>query len=322
MLTEEGLMHVPGLLSRWVRLGNGAKAHYVTAGETGPTVVLLHGGAAGSSGTALWRTMAPFLGKNGFRVYCPDQPGFGLSDPRKEYWPVNGVNSHVQFVKDFADALCLDRFHLSGNSMGCATASQFILDHPERVTSFVLIAGVIANLLGDRRVVSHETFPAYDGTGDSIRRHIEKVAYRKGPLPDGLIEMRSKSAHIQEKSFAALQAARKRITEDPNIAQKNSGNGRFDRFTIPGIYLHGKQDNLVPVENGSIQEDALPNIQFFYPNEASHLGHIDQPEMFNQVFLEFFRDGQVSRSTAEWAGVSTRRPEIVSLVEQAAPVAG
>jgi hypothetical protein len=36
--------------------------------------------------------------------------------------------------------------------------------------------------------------------------------------------------------------------------------------------------------------------------------------MFNQVFLEFFRDGKVSRKTADWAGVSKRRPEIASLV--------
>jgi len=36
--------------------------------------------------------------------------------------------------------------------------------------------------------------------------------------------------------------------------------------------------------------------------------------MFNQVYLEFFRDGQVSRKSADWAGVSTRRPEIAAFV--------
>jgi 2-hydroxy-6-oxonona-2,4-dienedioate hydrolase len=38
--------------------------------------------------------------------------------------------------------------------------------------------------------------------------------------------------------------------------------------------------------------------------------------MFNQVFLEFFRDGKVTRKTAEWAGVSTRRAEIDTLVDK------
>src|ERR1700761_7053245 len=109
-LTEENIIHIPGLYSRWVRLANGARAHYVTSGDTGPAVVLLHGGLPGSSGTAGWRFMAPFLGSRGFRVYCPDQPGFGLADARPDYWPV-GPHSHVEFVHEFANALCLDRFH-------------------------------------------------------------------------------------------------------------------------------------------------------------------------------------------------------------------
>ncbi len=40
--------------------------------------------------------------------------------------------------------------------------------------------------------------------------------------------------------------------------------------------------------------------------------------MFNQTFLEFFREGKVSRKTADWAGISKRRPELANLVEQVA----
>src|SRR3984957_662974 len=110
-------MYVPGVFSRWVRLGNGELAHYMTAGETGPAIILLHGGIQGSSGTAGWRFMAPFLGANGFRVYCPDQPGFGWADTREAYRPELGIIDNTEFVREFADALCLDRFHISGNSM-------------------------------------------------------------------------------------------------------------------------------------------------------------------------------------------------------------
>src|SRR5688572_23665154 len=103
-LTEEDIIHIPGLASRWVRLANGAKAHYVTSGDTGPAVILAHGGIEGSSGTAGWRFMAPFLGANGFRVYAPDQPGFGWSDTKPEYIRRN-AKDHVDFIKMFADAL-------------------------------------------------------------------------------------------------------------------------------------------------------------------------------------------------------------------------
>jgi hypothetical protein len=58
----------------------------------------------------------------------------------------------------------------------------------------------------------------------------------------------------------------------------------------------------------------------FYPDECGHQGQTDQPDMFNQVFLEFFRDGKVSWQTAEWAGVSRRRPINPDRVE--APAGG
>src|SRR6476661_5292852 len=118
-LTEEDIVYVPGMHSRWVRLANGSKAHYVTSGETGPAIILAHGGIEGSSGTAGWRFQAPFLGANGFRVYCPDQPGFGWSDTSSPEYLRRSPKDHVDFIKMFADALCLDKFFISGNSMGC-----------------------------------------------------------------------------------------------------------------------------------------------------------------------------------------------------------
>jgi pimeloyl-ACP methyl ester carboxylesterase len=93
-----------------------------------------------------------------------------------------------------------------------------------------------------------------------------------------------------------------------------STKGRFDKMTIPGIYLYGRQDVLIPVEGGYMQEDVLPNVQFFYPDETGHQGQTDQPDLFNQVFLEFFRDGKVSWETAQAAGISERRPPNPDLV--------
>ena len=52
------------------------------------------------------------------------------------------------------------------------------------------------------------------------------------------------------------------------------------------------------------------------PADCGHQGQTDQPEIFNQLFLEFFRDGKVARRTADAAGVSKHRAEIPSLVEQ------
>jgi hypothetical protein len=106
------------------------------------------------------------------------------------------------------------------------------------------------------------------------------------------------------------------IERDPNLQATLAVKGRLERMKTPIIYLYGLQDVLLPVENGFNQEDALPNIQFFYPDECGHQGQNDQPDLFNQVFLEFFRNGKVSWETAVAAGVSRRRPINPDRVEE------
>jgi 2-hydroxy-6-oxonona-2,4-dienedioate hydrolase len=69
-----------------------------------------------------------------------------------------------------------------------------------------------------------------------------------------------------------------------------------------------------PEIGGYPQEDRLPNVQFFYPEDTGHQAQTDSPELMNQIFLEFFRDGKVSWETAQRAGISTRRPPLQNLV--------
>ncbi len=322
-LTEEGIIEVPGMLSRWVRLASGTKAHYMTSGESGPAVVLLHGGIIGSSGTAGWRFMAPFLGENGFRVYCPDQPAFGLTEGFEDVYEP-GETGHVDFLQDFTTALGLDRFHLAGNSMGCSNTVNYVTAHPERVISYVLIAGGIGDLAPMADAFKNDTRPdsekpkidAFDGTPDSMKRMMLGIIHRKEAISDDLAEMRTRAANKHREAYQRHFAQMMNPT-DPNAAARLSTKGRFDKLTIPGIYLYGRQDVLLPVEIcGYPQEDVLPRVQFFYPDETGHQGQTDQPELFNQTFLEFFRDGKVSRKTADNAGVSKRRPELTDLVAQ------
>lgn len=323
VLTDEGLVAAPGCLSRYVRLAGGTVAHYTTAGETGAHVVLLHGGIAGSSGLAGWRSMAQFLGGHGFRVYCPDFPGFGLTDDELRYYRP-GQTGHLDFLHDFVMALGLERFFLAGNSMGCQNAVNYVLAHPERVERLVLIAGSVGDLVPAEAYAGIDTRPpdqrpntrAFDGTADSMRRMLAAIVRRPEELSDDLIAMRVAAATRNSAAYARHQAA---VLSQADAVRLTSA-GRLDRIGIPCLYLYGAQDTLIPAEaRGYAQEDALPDVQFFYPEDCGHQGQNDQPEMFQQVFLEFFGDGRLSPATAEWAGVSRRRPVNPALVAEALP---
>ncbi|MGE3304104.1 MAG: alpha/beta fold hydrolase [Hyphomonadaceae bacterium] len=316
-LTDENIIDLPGMASRWVRLADGRRAHYITTGDKGPYVVLLHGGIEGSSGTAGWRFMAPFLGERGFRVFCPDQPGFGLSDVSKPEYCDSRPKAKVDFVKMFADALCLDKFHLSGNSMGCMVACDFVVSHPERVSSVMFIAGFLGDICEapntnpkDGKFTPNPDYVStgWDGTPEGMQHMMDGIIYAKGAVWPALVQMRT-MAGLRHREAAKKWGIERQMREtDPNRMQIVSTKGRLDKLTIPMIYLYGMQDVLLPVENGFNQEDAVPNIQFFYPVETGHQGQTDRPDLFNQVALEFFRDGKVSWKTAVDAGVSLRRP--------------
>ena len=319
-LTDEGIIEVPGMASRWVRLGGGAKAHYMTSGDSGPAVLLLHGGLPGSSGTAGWRFMAPFLGKNGFRVYAPDMPGYGLSDPSPQHRPL-GLHTQIDFIQEFVTALCLDKFHIAGNSMGCMNSVNYLVSHPERILSFALIAGELGDITAHlTRPRGDAVVPMYDGTAESMRAMMSAIIYRPEAISDDLVTMRHSASVVHAEGapayFAAMMAYVNQHISDPNIAARLSTKGRLDKLTIPGIYLYGQDDVLTPVEWGYEQETVLPNVQFFFPAECGHQGQTDQPELFNQLFLEFFRDGKISRQTADAAGISKHRPENANIVVQ------
>lgn len=319
-LTNEGLISVPGMMSRWVRLGNGAKCHYMTAGETGPAIVLLHGGIPGSSGVAGFRFTAPFLGANGFRVYCPDQPGFGHADAREEYWPRRGILDQIDFVERFADALCLDEFCIAGNSMGCITSSHYIVRYPHRIKRFALIAGFIGDHVPMQGTIKEQNRSPVEPpkTIEDMRRMMRSIIGNEDAISDDLLQMRFQAAQRQKDSWNAWQSAVLHGNASKDIALALSTKDRIDKLEVPGIYMYPLNDVILPVEEqGYRQEDALPRVQFFYVENCGHQGQTDRPEVFNQVFLEWFRDGKITRKTADVAGVSKRRPENPSIVERA-----
>jgi pimeloyl-ACP methyl ester carboxylesterase len=318
-LTSEGLISIEGGLSRYIRLADGSRAHFHTFGRDGVPVLLLHGGIAGSSGAAGYRTLAPFLARNGFQVYCPDMPGFGLADNREAFWPRKGNVSHLEFLEQFVDALCLDSFHLTGNSLGCINAIYFLVNNPHRVRNFAVIAGGF----GDAAPVSRRTAnpgknarDGWDGSLEDMRRMMRLILNHDEAITEDVLAMRVLAGARQRESFQTFWEAQDtpEFPKDPKLQAIVATKGRLEKVQIPGVYIFGAADRIYPVETGHDQEDQLPTIQFFYPEDCGHQAQTDRPDLVNPLLLEFFRDGIVSAATAKAAGVSDRRPPIPALV--------
>ena len=97
-----------------------------------PDVVLVHG--LGVSGRYLVPT-ARLLASHG-KVFVPDLPGFGRSDPPGH---VLGVPELTDALLAWMDAAALTRPCLLGNSLGCQVILEAAARHPERVDRLVLL---------------------------------------------------------------------------------------------------------------------------------------------------------------------------------------
>ncbi|HEY82484.1 MAG TPA: alpha/beta fold hydrolase [Dehalococcoidia bacterium] len=116
--------------SHWIEI-KGLKIHFKCLGE-GPPVILLHGG--GNDWREWRKNLIPLA--QGLRIYAPDLPGFGLSDP--PLMPVS-PSWFSSFLKDFMEAVGVKEAHIIGHSLGGTLAIALALDFPQKVKKVVLI---------------------------------------------------------------------------------------------------------------------------------------------------------------------------------------
>ncbi len=279
--------------SLYVRV-NGMKTRFVVAGDGDP-LVLVHGGGPGASGEYGWRRNIPALAEH-FQVYALDRIGFGLTDK-----PLISYSDQVlaDHLAGFIDALCLERVHMMGNSMGAYGVARYAVDHPERVRKMVLVAsGSIATAMG----LEHKPTDAQramrraaeEPTRENMRAMLEGLVQNRDAITDDLIEGRIKVATLPgaKEAQRSMQNYRARLKDDPNLRQQYSLRYRLSELTIPMIMIWGKQDRFAPIELGHRLREMLPNLTAFHVFEDSgHQVQNDELGRFNQTVIDFLLGG-------------------------------
>ena len=107
----------------------------------GPPVLLVHGHPRTG---ATWHRVAPRLAAAGYRVVCPDMPGYGKSSK-----PEVSADHRQQSKRAVADKLVElmrtlghERFAATGHDRGCYVAFRMALDHPEVVRKLAVMDGI------------------------------------------------------------------------------------------------------------------------------------------------------------------------------------
>ncbi|MEA3292985.1 MAG: alpha/beta hydrolase, partial [Patescibacteria group bacterium] len=104
---------------------NGLKINYKIAGE-GQLILILHGWGGSSDS---WVEVIKILSNQGYKIICPDLPGFGKTQKPNYSWE---LGDYRNFVKKFIENLNLEKFYLLGHSFGGAIAVKFSSIFPEK----------------------------------------------------------------------------------------------------------------------------------------------------------------------------------------------
>lgn len=112
---------------------NGGRIFYETAGK-GPAVIMIHDGLLHRE---TWNAQFAALAES-YRVIRWDRRGYGKSDSPKAPF------SNLDDLLILMNALKVERARLMGCSSGSLLAIDFTLEHPERVSSLVLVGPIIS----------------------------------------------------------------------------------------------------------------------------------------------------------------------------------
>jgi pimeloyl-ACP methyl ester carboxylesterase len=277
----------------WLKVA-GLRIHCLTAGGSGPAVLLLHGSAFDAAGVSFGSAISTLSTR--CRVFAPDLPGFGESDAMPDGW---GFADYSAFLSPLLIELGLQRASLVGLSMGGGVALGFALDAPERVERLVLIDSACLDdaLPGGRVTWFGVHLPGLSAlqwrmlassprlTHWALRR---AMPHRPEQVTSTLLDRVMKLLRKRGAAAAFRDWERREVGWR---GLRTSYVNRLPTLTVPTLILHGADDTLLPVAVAERAYRLIRNSRLEIIPDCGHLAPLDQPVAVTRALGQFLLPG-------------------------------
>jgi pimeloyl-ACP methyl ester carboxylesterase len=265
---------------------HGHEVRYRDEGQ-GPVLLLLHG-IAGSS--RAWREVMPALAE-GHRVIAPDLLGHGESaKPVGDY----SLGAYASGLRDLLDALGVERATLVGQSFGGGVAMQLAYQHPDRCERLVLVDSgglgrevnpiLRAATLPLAEYVMPVLVPAFvKERGDAVSRFLRDKGIRSGRAAEVWLAYRSLTETENRKAFVRTV----RSVIDPGGQTVSAMDRLYLAAEVPTLIVWGEDDSIIPVGHAHAAHEAIPGSRLELFEGVGHFPHVEAPERFVEVLLDF-----------------------------------
>ena len=276
----------------------GIDVNYISYGNTGPPVILIHGFGASSY---QWRYNIPELAKN-HRVYALDLVGFGWSEKVVTDYTGGEVWSDqiADFIREFVGS---EGAYIAGNSLGGFAALATAARNPDVIKGIIglNIAGQFAQdvdlmptvsqaeenniflkwrrQLGDlfRQLLLIYSFHA---TRSRVRKILLAVYHNKNNVDDDLvrsIEAAAEDPHAFDVYCKLIQSTlSKAVTLDELL----------EVIRVPMLLLWGMKDPWITPKKGYRIVEAYKAAEFV-PLDAGHCVQDECPEIVNEQLMSW-----------------------------------
>src|SRR5713226_1712674 len=271
---------------------NGIDIEYEEFGDPKATPLLLVTGL-GAQMISWDETFCEQLAASGFHVIRFDNRDSGLSTRMEAAGPADIVSAlngdpHLAYMLDdmaadaagLLDALGIEAAHIVGASMGGFISQLIAINHPGRALSLTSI------MSGPSR-----------GEGVSPTPEGSALLFRQPPSnPEESIEMAMSGRRLlvgsgdpfdeafeRAKATRAVQRAYYPVGTGRQLLAILAADSRLERLQgvgVPTLVIHGKDDILVPIENGRMVAAAVPGARML---ELDGMGHDIPKRVWPQV---------------------------------------
>ncbi|HEV7211089.1 MAG TPA: alpha/beta fold hydrolase [Blastococcus sp.] len=276
-------------LVRESRVVHGHRRAFVRAGS-GPALLLLHG--IGNN-CQTWQGVMGRLAES-HTVIAPDLLGHGASDkPRGDY----SIGAYANGVRDLMTVLDIERATVVGHSLGGGIALQFAYQFPERCERLALVGsgglgpelspGLRAATLPGAELV----LTALTGVSGPLRlgfQALDRIG-RAGGVQRVRDLAQAGDALLALKDVEARRAFLRTLrgVADARGQAVSATDRLYLANAVPMLVVWGSRDPIVPALHAETVRTLVPTARVEVFRGAGHWPHLDDPERFCDVLLDF-----------------------------------
>ena len=255
---------------------SGFTVAYDDLGEGYP-VIFLHGFPFNKSMWSEQHIMAQY----NIRIIAPDLRGFGNShDDSYEL----SMDLFADDLIELMNVLLLEKVAVCGLSMGGYIALNAIKRYPKRFSALILCDTQCNTDTEEGKAKRYKSieFIKSNGLSDFTETFIKNALHpasfsQKPELVTNLMKMMlSNSENAYTRGLKSL-------------AERKETCSNLDQIDVPALVICGSDDSLTPVSKSQYLHEQIIGSRISIIQNAGHISNMEQPEIYNQILLDFIK---------------------------------